>query len=193
MSADNTLLVIKNEPEKISPEVLRSFKKQFLRLRKTLPKIELKPSLGEPSKYKQRYCMTVIEEMAEGKDVETVAVEMGITKKTFYKWCRVHPEFGLARRIGVELSKRWWVEIGRLNLKSREFNHILWMMNMTNKFGYLSSRVKEHRKIEKTEKRILELNFDDSRVARIVNLAANNKTIVEAGKLIEDKSTVYTD
>lgn len=43
-------------------------------------------------------------------------------------------EFNEMLEIGLELSKGWWEAAGRLNLKEDGFNHVLWFMNMKNRF-----------------------------------------------------------
>jgi len=100
-----------------------------------------KTVMGRPSKYNQEMCKTVLGLMAQGKSKATVCVELGITEPTLYEWCDPNseyykPEFFKAIKTGELLSKAWWEEMGRMNLHNKDFNHSLWMMNMTNRFGY---------------------------------------------------------
>ena len=64
---------------------------------------------------------------------------------------------------------------------------------MSNRFKWFSSRSKEEIKSNKTNVKILDVKIDDNRLAKIINLAADNQTIVDSGKIIEDKQEIYTD
>ena len=37
---------------------------------------------------------------------------------------------------GRELAKGWWLEQGRVNLTNKQFNAVLWHMNMKNRYGW---------------------------------------------------------
>lgn len=78
--------------------------------------------------------------MAEGKSKRTAAVEMGVTEHTFHNWAKKFPDFLQAVKIGENLCRRWWEEIGRLNLHNKGFNNVGWMMNMQNRFGWNSNK-----------------------------------------------------
>lgn len=179
-------------PEPIPKEIMLEFKEDIKKIMKKYPQRRNKRK-GEKLKYKNTFCYAVLEKLAAGKNKVTVASELGISYQRFCSWRKIYPEFNYACHVGEQLSLRYWTEIGRLNLHNKNFNHILWMMNMTNRFRWFSNRNKEEKKILKKEEKILEVNIDDSRIARIVNLAANNTTIVEAGKLIENKQEVYSN
>lgn len=96
-------------------------------------------------------------------------------------------------RLGEQLGLRYWEEMGRINLASGQINHILWMMNMTNKYKWFTSRNKEEKKFKKINKKILEVKLDDNRIAKIINLAKNNETIVNSKELVENQSEIYSD
>jgi len=183
---------LSSQPEKLSEDVLKIFKKQIRKILKENPAPKVK-SHGEALKYKRKFCYDILDFFVEGKDKITVSSELGISYQRFCSWRKLYPEFDYAVTIGEQLSLRYWAELGRLNLDNRNFNHVLWMMNMTNRWKWYSNRNKEEKKVKRIDKKTLEVKIDDSRIAKIINLAANNQTIVDSGKSIEDKQEVYSD
>ncbi|MCP4393427.1 MAG: helix-turn-helix domain-containing protein [Alphaproteobacteria bacterium] len=93
-----------------------------------------KNKIGRPTKYKEEFCDIVINLMAEGGSLAECCAEIGIVNDTWYHWINKHTTFSGAVKMGTELSKAWWEKHGRTNLKDRDFNHVLWMMNMKNRF-----------------------------------------------------------
>jgi hypothetical protein len=170
-----SFLILKNEIDNIIKKTKR-------------PKVK---SHGEPLKYSKTFCYKILDGFIQGKDKIAISAELGITYQRFCSWRKLYPEFEYSVRIGEQLSIRFWTEVGRLNLFNDKFNHVLWMMNMTNKFKWFSNKNKEEHRI--VNKKVLELKIDDNRIARISKLAGNNQTIIEAGKFTEDQQAVYTD
>ena len=82
------------------------------------------PALGE----------RVLALMAEGASQAEVAREIGISRSLWYAWIDRHPEFAAQVQEGLWLSQGWWERQGRVSLGVREFNHVLWMMNVKNRF-----------------------------------------------------------
>lgn len=130
--------------------------------------VMVKHSAGRPTVYQESYCRLIKILMAEGKSLATAAVELGITYRTLRMWVDSDPEnkhfkeeFAWAVKEGEFLSKRWWEENARLNLHNKNFNATLWMMNMSNRFGY-SRKIEGNIVTEniETEKKVLELKVD---------------------------------
>ncbi len=179
-------------PEKISPILIAMYKKDIEEIIAQSPR-RRKKSHGEKLKYKKKMCYKALDLLAEGKNKITVASELGISYQRFCTWRKLYKEFNYACMVGDQLSLRFWAETGRLNLFNPKFNHVLWMMNMSNRFRWFSSRSKEEKRIKKTNTKLLGVKIDDNRLAKIINLAADNQTIVDSGKIIEDKQEIYTD
>jgi hypothetical protein len=173
-------------PAVIPVPVMEQFKKQIQKIIDSIPN-RPHQSRGEPLKYNKNFCFKILNEFAQGKDKIAICIELGITYQIFCRWRKSYPEFEYAVSIGEQLGLRFWTEVGRLNLFNDQFNHVLWMMNMSNKFKWFSNRNKEEKKIKRVDKKILEINIEDERLARIVNLAENNKTIVDAGRFIKEE------
>lgn len=180
------------QPEKISPSLMTLYKKDIEEIVKLSPR-RRKKSHGEKLKYKKVMCYKVLELLAEGKNKMTVSSELGISYQRFCTWRKLYKEFNYACTVGEQLGLRYWAEIGRLNLFNPKFNHVLWMMNMTNRFKWFSSRSKEEKRIKKTNTKLLGVKIDDNRLAKIINLAADNQTIIEAGEITKYKQEIYTD
>jgi hypothetical protein len=135
-----------------------------------VPIEELAANTGRPMKYKPIFCGKIIEEMAQGKSKETVATELGITYQTFYNWAKRYSDFHYAVKVGEQLCKRWWLEQGRLNLCNKQFNHVLWMMNMTNMHDWASSNNKINGKIEVNETKKVKVEYNSSESAQILEV-----------------------
>lgn len=69
-------------------------------------------------------------------DVE-VAVNIGISKDTFYRWLKEIPDFAKAVHVGRSLSEKWWLEMGREGVMGiRKVQATIWFANMKNRFGW---------------------------------------------------------
>jgi len=87
------------------------------------------------SKYKPEMLDQVIELMSQGMSKAEVAREIGISKRTWQNWQETNQDFADAVEEGSWRSLGWWERQGRANLNAgKEFNHILWMMNVKNRF-----------------------------------------------------------
>jgi hypothetical protein len=67
---------------------------------------------GRPSKYRKRYCQTVIDLMKKGKSVIAVCAAIGICKDTFYEWTKTYLEFSEAHKLGMVYAERFWEDVG---------------------------------------------------------------------------------
>jgi len=137
-------MVRKKLPKKSSKKNPKS-KKRLITPSSSLPySIDLKPHLdsvvGRPTSYKPIYCQKIIMLMAEGKSKTTAAVELGVEKGTLLAWAAKNPEFLFAIKKAEQLSQRWWEEVGRANIGNKQFNAVLYMMNMSNRFGWSRSQ-----------------------------------------------------
>lgn len=90
--------------------------------------------MARPSKYKEEMGEVVIDMMSQGCGVMEVCAELKITKDTFYRWAKEKEAFSDAFKIGRQLCQAWWERQGRINLKDKTFNHVLWFFNMKNRF-----------------------------------------------------------
>lgn len=99
---------------------------------------------GRPTKYKPEYCNAAIEHMKQGGSIEELALVIDVHKDTIYEWAKVHPEFSDAIKRGKSLSEAWWMSTARESLFIKEFNHVLWYMNMKNRFGWKDKQEVEH-------------------------------------------------
>lgn len=56
--------------------------------------------LGRPTLYKPEYCQQVIDHMAKGHSFWSFAAEIDVCMDTLSEWCKVHPDFSEAKRVG---------------------------------------------------------------------------------------------
>jgi len=102
---------------------------------------------GRPTDYNPEWVEKLPEMFSEGQSVLEVAVNLGITKTTYYAYEKQYPEFLDASIRGKELSQLWWEKQGRQNLFdtseydgetktsiSKRFNDKLWSRNMACRF-----------------------------------------------------------
>ena len=60
------------------------------------------------------------------------------------RWLEEEPEFSKLIKYGQLLSLAWWKSHGRKELKNKEFNNVLWYMNMKNRFGWSDNQNIKH-------------------------------------------------
>jgi len=101
------------------------------------------------TKYKPEMDDVVIREMSEGASKTEVCAEIGITRETFNQWTNPEsqyykPSLSDALKIGVELSKAWWLKSGRTNLENKDFSYTGWYMNMKNRFKWSDNQNLKH-------------------------------------------------
>ena len=69
-----------------------------------------------------------------------IAVKLDISKNTVKALCDREPEFLTTIKKCKILCENWWEAQGRVHLVKEkggaEFNHVLWYMNMKNRFGW---------------------------------------------------------
>ena len=70
-----------------------------------------------------------------GSDVE-VRVALDISDDLWSRFIKEIEEFSRTIKKGTDLCEAWWVKEGRVNLGNRQFNAVLWYMNMKNRFGW---------------------------------------------------------
>lgn len=72
----------------------------------------------------------------EGASDVEVRAELGISQDLWDRFKKEIEEFSLTIKKGDDLCEAWWEKKGRTNLENRQFNAVLWYMNMKNRFGW---------------------------------------------------------
>ena len=72
-------------------------------------KAKARPKMGRPSDYSPSFCKKVIEWGRKGLAPVQWAAKILVSKMTLLEWCKVHPEFSDAYRIGMDLREAWLV------------------------------------------------------------------------------------
>ncbi len=95
----------------------------------------------------------VLQGFAEGRSPVQVwmAIPMNngkrrLTRALWEKWLNENSYFAAVVEFGLELYEAWWVEEGRKNLGAKEYNHVLWYMNMKNRHGWRDKIEHQHKK-----------------------------------------------
>ncbi len=73
-----------------------------------------------------------------------IAHEIALKCTTFKEFEKREKDFSATIKKYSKLSEGWWVKQGRENLKSKEFNPVLWYMNMKNRFGWKDKQEIKH-------------------------------------------------
>jgi len=78
--------------------------------------------------------------------VPEVAKELGISKRSFYRYIEQHEEFAQAYEDGKAMSEAWWHAQGRKAVSDPEhkINATIWIFAMKNKFGWRDKQDHEH-------------------------------------------------
>jgi hypothetical protein len=91
---------------------------------------------GRPTKYLPEYCEQVIAMFKKGMSRCEIALNLDVDADTLLNWEKSYPEFLGAMKKGSYFSQGIWEGKGRKNLKSKDFNATLWIMNMKNRFRH---------------------------------------------------------
>lgn len=84
-----------------------------------------------PSKFDQALSL-----YSEGAADVEIAKLLDMTEVQFYELEQENPAFATFANKGRTLSKAWWYEMSRKNVKNKEFNTPLYVINMKNRFGW---------------------------------------------------------
>ena len=122
--------------------------------------------------YNPEFCEEVMRLGAEGMSINSISLHLGTTFVSVYNWIKNYPEFKAAMEAAEQLSRGWWEEQGRINLNNRNFNAILYMMNMQNRFKWVRG--------------------DDGKQPNVVNVNNVNQ-IIENKQVTIDYSKLSTD
>ena len=100
----------------------------------------VKSAAGRPTTYKDEYCQGVIDFMAKGYSFEAFAGSIDTHKDTLYEWCKVHPKFSDAKRLGFAKAQIFWEEIGLRGMWTEEggpkLNTGNYIFQMKNRFKW---------------------------------------------------------
>lgn len=69
-----------------------------------------RPRAGQPEKYREEYCKTVVEMGKEGKTLVQMACRCGVIPQTLKNWGNDHPEFLAALNLAKAESEAWWTQ-----------------------------------------------------------------------------------
>lgn len=91
---------------------------------------------GRPTNYRPKMCIQAIQSMSTGQGWVETAGNLLTFKDNMLKWAENNAEFRFALKIGRTLYEIWWKNQGRMNMHNKNFNAVLWMMNMTNRLNW---------------------------------------------------------
>ena len=113
------------------------------------PRIELKDL---PKGWKE----TIIKLSSQGASIVELAVELEISRDTFYALSDREPEFFDTVKRCKELCEAWWIKKGRTELDNKDFSYTGWYMNMKNRFNWAD---KQENKNENTHSGEIKINM----------------------------------
>lgn len=80
----------------------------------------------------------------EGASIIELAVELDISRDTFYELSKRDNYFSDTVKRCKDLSEAWWTRKGRKNLENKDFNYTGWYMNMKNRFNWADKQEIDH-------------------------------------------------
>lgn len=92
---------------------------------------------GRPTRYKKEFCDLLVEHMKSGLSFDTFGAEINCSTEILYEWCRLHPDFLHAKKVGQDFCRHFWEKLGRdeiINNNGRGLNSAVWVFNMKNRF-----------------------------------------------------------
>ena len=127
---------------------------------------------------------TVISMSLEGCSRVEIVAELGISLSTFDRWIVGHPEFADAVEKALLYSQAWWERAGRLNLSNPQFNSSLFLMNMTNRFGW-TRRIDGKMESTTTEVKRLEVSITEEQRTELVQRRTKVLQILQASGALQ--------
>lgn len=103
-------------------------------------------------KYKDSFCKTAEQVLANGESLAAICAEIGITRSTLYLWRDTYPEFKESIEIGLQRAQRAWERIGKDGIEGNyeKFNGAPWIFTMKNRFRDDYSEEKESKSVNET-------------------------------------------
>lgn len=86
---------------------------------------------------------SVLNEMKMGASREEIYGMLDISDRTFARLMKEDEEFSRTIKRGERLSRTWWLNVGRTQLRNKEFSYTGWYMNMKNRFGWVDKQQTE--------------------------------------------------
>lgn len=119
-----------------------------------------KRPIGRPDTYRKEYCEMLIAHMAEGYSFESFAANIRSYHEIMYDWCERHPDFLQAKKIGHDLSRKYYEQIGKgLTLGKIPGGSVAsWIFIMKNRFSWLADLPQSAEL--KTQRFVLKYNLD---------------------------------
>ena len=87
---------------------------------------------------------SIINLSKEGASIVELAVDLQISRDTFYALAEREPKFSDTIKKCKELCEAWWVKAGRKNLENKDFSYTGWYMNMKNRFKWTDRQETTH-------------------------------------------------
>ena len=144
---------------------------------------------GRPeTEFKPEYVEQILTLMAKGMGIESVCMYLGIPYIVMRNWRKNNKNIDLLIKYGTQLEKQWWIEQGRRNIYNKDFNHVLWMMNMSNRFDWATNKGKIEGKVAhahlhqhngkiEIEEKIKEANNED-RISTVLTILSRSGAFV---------------
>lgn len=80
---------------------------------KTKEKKSEPAKMGRPTEYDPIFCKRLIDHMKGGNSFESFGAIAGVSRQTLYNWEGVHPDFLDSKKVGLELSLRFFEDLGK--------------------------------------------------------------------------------
>jgi hypothetical protein len=126
----------------------------------------------------------VLNAMANGACFDELALETGVMPATIECWMHRYPEFKECIALGRTLAKAWWIRKGRLNIHNTQFNSTLFMMTMSNLYGW-SRSVNGKSEVTHTERREVALSINDGGTSKGRMSELSVEKLAEIGAILD--------
>jgi len=97
------------------------------------------------SKYDESMCDELIATLQKGNSRAHFCATHNISYLTFDNWRNKYEEFWEAYQVALPKSEKWWQDVAKAHVtqeyRGTELNHVVWSMNMRNRFGWTEHRM----------------------------------------------------